>query len=69
MKPSRLALAALFMSAAVPAFAQPAADPPSDPVAAALALVAQHRVSTRVGCPIPIPALWNAPPHEQQAAW
>jgi hypothetical protein len=50
--------------AASPAFAQ--AQP--DPLARALAEIEAHRVGMRVGCSIPVPALWNAPPWEQRAA-
>ena len=60
-------LAAPLLLAVLPAAA--AAQAPADPAAEALQTVARHQVSTRVGCPIPMPALWNAPPAEQQAAW
>lgn len=40
----------------------------SEPVARALAEIEAHRVGMRVGCPIPVPALRNAPPWEQRAA-
>ena len=30
--------------------------------------VSAHRINLRVGCPVPMPALWNAPPWEQRAA-
>jgi hypothetical protein len=50
--------------AASPALAQ--AQP--EPVARALAEIEAHRVGMRVGCSIPVPALWNAPPWEQRAA-
>ncbi len=50
--------------AAAPAFAQ---DPP-EAVAMALAEIDAHRVGMRVGCSIPVPAPWNAPPWEQRAA-
>ncbi|TFI57312.1 hypothetical protein E2493_15720 [Sphingomonas parva] len=63
--PIRLAVPLLLAIAPAAAFAQA----PADPVAAALETIARHQVSTRVGCPIPVPALWNAPPYEQQAAW
>ena len=55
-------LLALALSAA-PAFAQA-----PEPVARALAEIEAHRVGMRVGCSIPVPALWNAPPWEQRAA-
>jgi hypothetical protein len=50
--------------AAAPAFAQERPDP----VARALAEIEAHRVGMRVGCSIPVPALWNAPAWEQRAA-
>jgi hypothetical protein len=50
--------------AASPAFAQ---EPP-EPLTRALAEIDAHRVGMRVGCSIPVPALWNAPPWEQRAA-
>lgn len=50
--------------AAFPAAAQEGADP----VARALAEIDAHRVGMRVGCSVPVPALWNAPPWEQRAA-
>lgn len=53
--------------AAVPARAQDSHAAP-DPVAAAVAEVEAHRINMKVGCSIPVPALWNAPPWEQQAA-
>ena len=59
----RLLLAALALAAA-PAFAQ---EQP-DPLARALAEIEAHRVGMRVGCPVPVPALWNAPAWEQRAA-
>jgi len=40
----------------------------SDPVVRALAEIEAHQVGMRVGCAIPVPALWNAPPWEQRAA-
>ena len=65
MAPIRFALAFLLATAAVPTSAQP----PADAVAEALATIARHQVSRRVGCSIPVPALWNAPPAEQHAAF
>ncbi|HYD38408.1 MAG TPA: hypothetical protein VEA60_12390 [Allosphingosinicella sp.] len=59
----KLLLAALCLAAS-PAWAQ---DPPA-PLARALAEIEAHRVGMRVGCSIPVPALWNAPPWEQRAA-
>lgn len=58
-----LFLAALFLAAS-PALAQ---SPPA-PLDRALAEIGAHRVGMRVGCSIPVPALWNAPPWEQRAA-
>lgn len=58
-----LLLAALLLAAA-PASAQV----PAAPVERALAEIEAHRVGMRVGCAIPVPALWNAPPWEQRAA-
>lgn len=39
-----------------------------EPLARALAQIEAHRVGMRVGCSIPVPALWNAPLWEQRAA-
>lgn len=50
--------------AASPTFAQE----PQEPVARALAEIEAHRVGMRVGCSIPVPALWNAPAWQQRAA-
>lgn len=50
--------------AASPAIAQ---EQP-EPLARALAEIEAHRVGMRVGCSVPVPALWNAPPWEQRAA-
>jgi hypothetical protein len=50
--------------AASPAAAQ---DRP-EPLARALAEIDAHRIGMRVGCSVPVPALWNAPPWEQRAA-
>lgn len=61
MRPLFLVALAL---AASPALAQ---EQPS-PVARALAEIEAHRVGMRVGCSVPVPALWNAPPWEQRAA-
>lgn len=57
-------LAALLLAAASPAIAQDQVEPASR----ALAEIEAHRVVMRVGCSIPVPALWNAPPWEQRAA-
>lgn len=59
----KLVLIALALAAS-PAFAQERPEP----VARALAEIEAHRVGMRVGCSIPVPALWNAPPWEQRAA-
>lgn len=48
--------------------ASPAIAQQPEPVARALAEIEAHRVGMRVGCSIPVPALWNAPPWEQRAA-
>jgi hypothetical protein len=53
-----------FCLAAAPAAAQ---EQP-DPLARALAEIEAHQVAMRVGCSIPVPALWSAPPWEQRAA-
>lgn len=50
--------------AASPALAQTQPEP----LARALAEIEAHRVGMRVGCSIPVPALWNAPSWEQRAA-
>jgi hypothetical protein len=50
------------------ATAPAAAQAAPDPVPAALAEIEAHRVNLRVGCGVPVPALWNAPPWEQRAA-
>jgi hypothetical protein len=56
-------LAALALaSASGSAAAQP------DSVSRALAEIEAHKVGMRVGCSVPVPALWNAPPWEQRAA-
>ncbi|HEX8225472.1 MAG TPA: hypothetical protein VF605_16785 [Allosphingosinicella sp.] len=39
-----------------------------EPLGRALAEIEAHRVGMRVGCSIPVPALWNAPAWEQRAA-
>ena len=59
----RKLLTALLLAAS-PALAQEQAEP----VARALSEIDAHRVGMRVGCSIPVPALWNAPPWEQRAA-
>jgi len=50
--------------AASPALAQ---EQP-EPVARAVVEIEAHRVGMRVGCSVPVPALWNAPAWEQRAA-
>ena len=60
----RKLLAALLLLAASPASAQ---EQP-EPLARALAEIEAHRIGMRVGCSIPVPALWNAQPWEQRAA-
>ena len=55
------------------AFALAAASPAAalegpDRLQQALAEIDAHRIGMRVGCSIPVPALWNAPPWEQRAA-
>jgi hypothetical protein len=59
----KLFLFALCLTAS-PALGQ--AQP--EPVDRALAEIEAHRVGMRVGCSVPVPALWNAPPWEQRAA-
>jgi hypothetical protein len=59
----KLILVALLLAAA-PAFAQEAPAP----LARALAEIEAHQIAMRVGCSVPMPALWNAPPWEQRAA-
>lgn len=57
----------LFLLALALAASPTVAQPP-EPVARALAEIEAHRVGMRVGCSIPVPALWNAPPWEQRAS-
>ncbi|HEX8468968.1 MAG TPA: hypothetical protein VF620_14305 [Allosphingosinicella sp.] len=59
----RLILLAVLLLAASPALAQ---EP--EPIARALEEIEAHQIGMRVGCSIPVPALWNAPPWEQRAA-
>src|SRR4051812_1391236 len=59
----KLFLIALSLAAS-PALAQ---EQP-EPVARAVAEIEGHQIGMRVGCSIPVPALWNAPPWEQRAA-
>jgi hypothetical protein len=61
----RLPLLLVLALAASPALAQQSQP---EPVARALAEIEAHRVGMRVGCSIPVPALWNAPLWEQRAA-
>ena len=58
----------LFLVALALAAAPVAAQEPLAPLDRALAEIRAHQVGMRVGCPIPVPALWNAPPWEQRAA-
>ncbi|HEX8062632.1 MAG TPA: hypothetical protein VF535_05400 [Allosphingosinicella sp.] len=60
----RLPLLAALALHASPAVAQQQPEP----LARALAEIDAHRVGMRVGCSVPVPALWNAPPWEQRAA-
>jgi hypothetical protein len=57
----------LLLALALTAFPASAQERP-EPIARALAEIEAHRVGMRVGCSIPVPALWNAPPWEQRAA-
>jgi hypothetical protein len=73
MRPLVLIAVALAASPALPASHAFAASPAlaqdrPEPLARALAEIEAHRVGMRVGCSIPVPALWNAPPWEQRAA-
>lgn len=63
----RLPVLIALALAASPAFPAVAQERPG-PLARALAEIEAHRVGIRVGCSIPVPALWNAPPWEQRAA-
>ena len=56
-----------FVAAALVAAPALAQEQPA-PLARALAEIEGHRVGMRVGCSIPVPALWNAPAWEQRAA-
>jgi hypothetical protein len=58
----------LFLLALCLAASPALAQQPPDPLARALAEIEAHRVGMRVGCSIPVPALWNAPLWEQRAA-
>jgi hypothetical protein len=58
----------LFLIALAFAASPALAQQPPEPVARALAGIEAHRVGMRVGCSIPVPALWNAPLWEQRAA-
>lgn len=59
--PTLLLAAALVQAAA-------AAPQEADPLAQALSIIGEHQVVQKVGCQVPLPAIWNAPPWEQQAA-
>ncbi|HEX8624509.1 MAG TPA: hypothetical protein VF782_05455 [Allosphingosinicella sp.] len=58
----------LFLAAFLLAASAASAQQQPEPLARALAEIDAHRVGMRVGCSIPVPALWNAPPWEQRAA-
>jgi hypothetical protein len=58
----------LFLIALCLAASPVAAQQADEPLARALAEIDAHRVSLRVGCSVPVPALWNAPAWEQRAA-
>ena len=58
----------LFLIALCLAAAPAVAQAPPEPLARALAEIEAHRIGMRVGCSVPVPALWNAPPWEQRAA-
>ena len=60
----RAGVAFLVIGLAAPLPAQPGTDAVQD----ALAVISAHSVGKRIGCPVPVPALWNAPPYEQEAA-
>jgi hypothetical protein len=53
-----------LLLAACPAAAQEAGPP----VDRALSEIAAYRIDLRIGCPIPIPVAWSAPPWEHRAA-
>jgi hypothetical protein len=58
----------LFLLALLLAASPALAQERPDPAALALAEIEAHRIGMRVGCSIPVPALWNAPAWEQRAA-
>ena len=62
------ALVLLGVIAPAPLYAQAAPATDYDPVADAREMVETHVVSDRTGCSVPIPATWNAPRWEQEAA-
>ena len=62
----RASAALLLLGLTAPLQAQPAVG--ENPVQDALSVISSHAVGKRIGCPVPIPALWNAPPYEQHAA-
>lgn len=64
----RLLMLAAPLLALCVAAAPAAAQAGPDHVAGAVAEIEAHRVNLRVGCGVPVPALWNAPPWEQRAA-
>jgi len=61
-------LAFFFALVSAPVCAQQADYPDYDPLAEAQSMIDAHVVSDRTGCSVPIPATWNAPYWEQQAA-
>lgn len=52
----------------MPLHAQQTSGPDYDPLADARSMVEAHVVSDRTGCSVPVPATWNAPSWEQDAA-
>ncbi len=58
----------LFLIALAFAASPAAAEERPEALARALAEIEAHRVGMRVGCSVPVPALWNAPHWEQRAA-
>jgi len=61
-------LALVFALVSAPLCAQDADDADYDPRSEARSMVETYVVSDRTGCSVPIPARWNAPYWEQQAA-
>jgi len=52
----------------LPLAAAPASAQTTDPAAEARQLVEAHKVGRQVPCSVPMPAVWNAPAWEQEAA-